>query len=197
MGTLTAAMFMTVDGFTEKPDGTLISPAWSDDLQVHWSGANAHEGQLLLYGRRAFEINAGHWPTAAADPGNPEDYRAFAATMNALPKVVVSDTLSDVGWNATIETGPLAQVVDRVKRRFDGEIVAVGGVGLVRSLVTEGLADRFRFLLMPEMAGAGRSIFDPSMGGDGSARPAQLELVSNQTMDTGAIIVEYAVAEAP
>ena len=117
--------------------------------------------------------------------------------MNALPKVVVSDTLSDVGWNATIETGPLAQVVDRVKRRFDGEIVAVGGVGLVRSLVTEGLADRFRFLLMPEMAGAGRSIFDPSMGGDGSARPAQLELVSNQTMDTGAIIVEYAVAEAP
>ena len=44
MGTLTAAMFMTVDGFTEKPDGTLISPAWSDDLQVHWSGATAHEG---------------------------------------------------------------------------------------------------------------------------------------------------------
>ena len=191
MGTLTASMFMTVDGFTEKPDGTLISPAWSGDLQVHWSGANAHEGQMLLYGRRAFEINAGIWPSAAEDATNPDDYRAFAETMNALPKAVVSDSLQEVGWNTTVEAGPLDQVVDRLKERFDGEIVAVGGLSLVSSLVAGGLADRLRFLVMPDVAGAGRSIFDDQPGMRRAELP--LELVSNQTMDTGAIIVEYAV----
>jgi len=41
---------------TETPDGRLISPDWSDEMQQHWSGANAHDGQLLLYGRTAFEF---------------------------------------------------------------------------------------------------------------------------------------------
>src|SRR4051812_47641372 len=102
MGTLTAAMFMTLDGFTETEDGELISPAWSDDMQQYWSGANAHEGQTLLYGRVAYEFNAAYWPMAAEDESNPSDYRAFARTMNTLPKVVVSDTLPEAEWNTTI-----------------------------------------------------------------------------------------------
>ena len=192
MGTLTASMFMTVDGFTEKPDGTLISPAWSGDLQVHWSGANAHEGQMLLYGRRAFEINAGIWPSAAEDATNPDDYRAFAETMNALPKAVVSDSLQEVGWNTTVEAGPLDQVVDRLKERFDGEIVAVGGFAAwcrpwwrVDSPTGSTSSS---CLTSPAPAS---SIFDDQPGMRRAELP--LELVSNQTMDTGAIIVEYAV----
>lgn len=185
MGTLTVAMFMTIDGYTQTTGGGLIPPAWSGDLQRHWSGANAHEGQLLLYGRTAFEINAGLWPQAAAAPDNPDDYRSFAATMNALPKVVISATLEKPGWNATVESGPLPEVIARVKSSFDGEIVAVGGMALVSSLVTSGLADRYRFLLMPRIAGSGISIFrGPSIGED-------LELTSQQSMDTGAMILEY------
>lgn len=185
MGTLTAAMFLTLDGFTETTDGELISPAWSDDMQQYWSGANAHEGQTLLYGRVAYEFNSGYWPTAAADERNPEDYRAFARTMNALPKVVVSDTLTDVGWNTTVARGPLPDVVARLKRDIDGEIVAVGGLSLVASLIEARVVDRYRFLFMPRLAGAGRSVF--AAGGPGT----ELELVSSRTMDTGALLVEY------
>jgi dihydrofolate reductase len=185
MGTLTVAMFMTIDGITETPDGSLISPAWSGDLQQHWSGGNAHEGQLLMYGRRAFEFNAAHWPDAEADPGNPEDYRSFARTINGLPKVVVSSSLTDVGWNARVETGPITEVAKRVTSSFDGEVVAVGGMGLVASLIGAGAVDRYRFLVMPQIAGQGRSIFDDLDVG------AKLELISNQTMDTGALLLDY------
>lgn len=187
MGTITAAMFMTLDGYTETTDGELISPAWSDDMQQYWSGANAHEGQTLLYGRVAYEFNAGYWPTAAADENNPEDYRAFARTMNTLPKVVLSDTLENPGWNTTVARGPLPDVVARLKRDIDGEIVAVGGLSLVASLVSTGLVDRYRLLLMPRLAGSGRSVF--ASGGPG----ADLELVSSRTMDTGALLAEYVV----
>ncbi len=185
MGTLTVAMFMTIDGFTENTDGALIAPAWSDDMQRYWSGANAHEGQMLLYGRTAFEFNAGYWPTAADDARSSEDYRAFARTMNALPKAVLSETLTDAAWNTTIERGPIHEAVRRVKRGFDGEIVAVGGISSVAALVKTGLVDHYRLLIMPRIAGAGRSIFRD--GGLGT----NLRLVSSRTMDTGAVILDY------
>jgi dihydrofolate reductase len=184
MGTLTVAMFMTLDGFTQTRDGKLISPEWSDEMQRHWSGANAHEGQTLLYGRTAFEFNAGYWPTADVD-GNADDYRAFARTMNALPKVVLSETLEEPGWNATVERGPIADAVERVKRDHDGEIVAVGGTSITAALIATGLVDHYRLLVMPRIAGAGRSIFGPG-GPD-----ARLRLVSSRALDTGAMLLDY------
>jgi dihydrofolate reductase len=184
MGTLTVAMFMTLDGYTETTGGELISPAWSDDMQEHWSGANAHDGQLLLYGRTAFEFNAAYWPTADTEQ-NGEEYRAFARTMNRLPKAVVSDTLEEPGWNATVVSGPLEQAVARVKQRHDGEVVAVGGISLVSALVRTGLVDHYRLLFMPRVAGGGRSIFQ------GGGLGADLKLVATRRMDTGAMLLDY------
>jgi dihydrofolate reductase len=184
MGTLTVAMFMTLDGYTETTDGELISPAWSGDMQQYWSGANAHDGQLLLYGRTAFEFNASYWPTADNEQ-NGQEYRDFARTMNRLPKVVVSDTLEEPGWNATVERGPLNDAVVRIKQRFDGEVVAVGGISLVSALVRTGLVDHYRLLLMPRLAGSGRSIFQA--GGPG----ADLKLVATRQMDTGVMLLDF------
>lgn len=184
MGTLTVAMFMTLDGFTETTDGQLISPDWSDDMQRYWSAANAHDGQLLLYGRTAFEFNAAYWPTADVEE-NGDEYRAFARTMNRLPKVVVSDTLEQPGWNARVERGPLDEVVARVKQHHDGEIVAVGGISLAAGLVRTGLVNQYRLLIMPRLAGAGRSIFD------GGAPASDLALTASRRLDTGALVLDY------
>ncbi len=187
MGTLTVAMFMTLDGFTETTDGQLISPDWSDEMQQYWSDANAHDGQLLLYGRTAFEFNAAYWPTADTEE-NGDEYRAFARTMNRLPKVVFSDTLEQPGWNASVEHGPLDEAVARIKQRHGGEIVAVGGISLVSALVKTGLVDHYRLLLMPRVAGAGRSIFEAGV-------PAtELELTACRRLDTGAILLDYDAA---
>ncbi|MGJ4844879.1 dihydrofolate reductase family protein [Leifsonia sp. Le1] len=184
MGTLTVAMFMTIDGFTETAEGSLISPDWSDEMQQYWSGANAHDGQLLVYGRTAFEFNAAYWPTADTAE-NGDEYRAFARTMNRLPKVVISDTLEQPGWNATVERGPLDEAVTRITQRHDGEIVAVGGISLVAALAKSGLVDHYRLLLMPRLAGAGRSIFADGL-------PAtDLTLVGSRQLDTGALLLDY------
>lgn len=185
MGKLTVAMFMTLDGLTETPDGAMIAPAWSGDLEKYWSGVNAREGQMLLYGRKAFEFNAEFWQAAAANPDNPEDHRSFARTMNALPKVVLSSTLSEAGWNARVKNGPIAEVVQQLKAEFDGEIVAVGGISIVSALIEAHVVDTYRFLITPQIAGKGRSIFDQIESG------TKLELVSSQTMDTGALILDY------
>lgn len=185
MGTLTLTTFMTLDGFTETADGTLISPEWSADLQAHWAGENARDGAMLLYGRVSWEFNSRLWPAAADDPSSPEPFRAFARVMNALPKAVISDTLTDVGWNGRVLSGPLVDSLRTLKREFSGDIVATGGMRLASGVLASGEVDRLRILLMPRIIGAGRSIF-------GVEQPARdFDLVESQPMDTGAIILTY------
>lgn len=185
MGTLTLTAFMTLDGFTETSDGMPISPTWSADLQTHWAGENSHDGALLLYGRTSWEFNSQMWPAAADDGSSSEESRAFARVMSPLPKAVVSNTLTEIDWNGQVLKGPLVGSLRQLKREFDGDIVATGGMRLASAVLASGEVDRLRILLMPQVAGSGRSIFGPE-------QPAQdFELINNQTMDTGAVILTY------
>lgn len=112
MGTLTVAMFMTVDGYTETTDGRLISSAWPTTC----SGTGRTRMRTTANcsataaRRSSSTLPTGPQPTA---PTKPEDYRAFALTMNRLPKVALSDTLDQPGWNTTVEAGPLAESIPR------------------------------------------------------------------------------------
>jgi dihydrofolate reductase len=184
MGTLTLAMFMSLDGFTETTEGEMIGPEWSDDLLTHWAEVNAREGQMLLYGRKSFEFNSIFWPSMV-EKAETADFRAFAEVMNGLPKVVVSDTLSEVGWNARVVNGPLDEAVRILKGEFPGEIVAIGGMTLAKGLLAGDELDGLRLLLLPQVAVRGRSIF----GDDGLER--RFTLVSNQSLDTGAVVLSY------
>jgi dihydrofolate reductase len=184
MGSLTLAMFMTLDGYTETTNGDMIGPDWSDDLRTQWAEVNARDGQMLLYGRTAFEFNATFWPTMA-EKAQTADFRAFAEVMNRLPKAVVSNTLSEVGWNARVLSGPLVEAVRKLKDEFPGEIVAIGGLTLAKGLLASDELDGLRLLLLPQTAVHGRSIFDD----DGLER--RFTLVSNQSLDTGAVVLSY------
>ena len=185
MGSLVLTMFMTIDGYTETPDGAMIAPDWSADLQAHWAGENAREGTLLLYGRNSFEYNSQMWPAAAENPSSPDEFRAFAQLMNSLPKAVMSTTLTDVGWNGRVLKGDVEEAVAGLKKDFDGDIIATGGMRLARTLLAIDHVDRLRVLVMPRISGTGRSIFTTD------ALPTEFSLIDNQTMDTGAAIVTY------
>jgi dihydrofolate reductase len=185
MSRIILSMFMSIDGYVENPDGSMIRPEWSDDLEQHWSRPNVTPGSLLLYGRRALEQNAPLWPAMAADPKNSEGFRALARTMNELPKVVVSRTLERADWNATISRGPLAATVRELSSRFSGDIVAVGGVTLAAGLLAADLVDEYRLLVLPMLAGGGHSLFKESHGAFG------LELRDVLRMDTGAVRLTY------
>jgi dihydrofolate reductase len=104
--------------------------------------------------------------------------------MNRLPKTVVSDTLSEVGWNARGERAARSGAA-KTEKRFPGDIVAVGGMALARGLLASGEIDELRLLLLPQIAVRGRSIF----GDDGLDR--RFTLVSNQTLDAGAVVLSY------
>ncbi|MFJ3959409.1 dihydrofolate reductase family protein [Streptomyces sp. NPDC090036] len=185
--------FISLDGVVQAPggqgednDGEFAHGGWShpffDPEVVGGSFTEAMENaEALLFGRRTWQTMAAAWPGRAGDP--------FADRMNSLPKYVVSRTLgeSDLAWNnTTLIAGEKA--VDRIRELHGaegGDIVVMGSPTLVRTLLSEGLVDELRLMVMPVLLGGGKSIFPA----DGGLRT--LELVSTAISPAGVHVCTY------
>jgi dihydrofolate reductase len=186
MAKLVLSMFISLDGYIEGPGGQFMPPAWSGDLERHWSGFALASAGRLLCGRKNFEFNRGFWQPAETDPDSPAAQVGHADPMNALPKTVVSTTLSgDPGWNGTVANGDLAAVVAKLKAETQGDIQCFGGAGIADSLIRRDLIDEYRLMVTPTLFGDGKRLFQ-----DG--RPAfELTLIETLPLDTGAVILRY------
>ncbi|QKW09015.1 dihydrofolate reductase family protein [Streptomyces sp. NA04227] len=179
--------FMSLDGVVQAPggpkedtDGGFAHGGWTHpffDPEVVGGAFDAAlaNAEGLLFGRRTWQTMAAAWPGRAGDP--------FADRMNALPKYVVSETLSDdkLTWNNTtrIAGGDAVARIRELRATGDGDLVVMGSSSLARTLLSEGLADELRLLIMPVLLGGGKTIFP----GDGALRT--LQLVSATTSPNG------------
>ncbi|MEU8887394.1 dihydrofolate reductase family protein [Streptomyces sp. NPDC048442] len=185
--------FISLDGVVQAPggpgedeDGGFAHGGWSHpffDPEVVGGAFDCalSKAEGLLFGRRTWQTMAGAWPERAGDP--------FADRMNSLPKYVVSRTLgkSDLTWeNSRLVPGDEAVARIRELRESEGgDLVVMGSSALVRTLLSEGLADELRLIVMPVLLGGGKSIFPA----DGGLRP--LELVSTVTSEAGVHVCTY------
>ena len=88
----------------------------------------------FLSGRVTYELMAGFWPTADADPASTPFVKEFAPIWRDMPKVVYSRTLTSAGWNTTIAREVVRGEVEGLKARARGD--------LVRAQDLEGVAIR-------------------------------------------------------
>jgi dihydrofolate reductase len=165
--------FVTLDGVMHDPDGS------DGSAQGGWAfryGRDAVAGDkfglgevldtgAMLLGRRTWQLFAKIWP-GRDDP--------FSATMNAMPKLVVSRSLEDAdGWqNSAVLRGDL--VTEVRKRKQDRDIVIMGSTSVVRALMAHDQVDEYRLIVFPLVLGEGTRLFP-----DGTA-PVSLALVSAQ-----------------
>ena len=74
----------------------------------------------------------------------------FADRWNAMPKYVVSSTLTDPHWDNThVMAGDLAEEIIQLLGSVDGEIVVHGCATLVRALIELDLVDGLRLMIFP------------------------------------------------
>jgi dihydrofolate reductase len=146
----------------------------------------AQQTDVLLYGRRTWQVMAGAWPERAGDP--------FADWINQAEKHVVSDTLTedDLTWAPTtlIRGKDLVTAVAALRDRPGRDVNVMGSSQLVRSLLEADLVDELNLMIEPIVLGGGKSIFS----GDGQARP--FELVKAVTAPTGVQINRYVRARS-
>jgi dihydrofolate reductase len=130
---------------------------------------------------------AGFWPTADADPDAPATIAEFARLWRAMPKVVFSSTLEEVGWNSRLVRGDAAAEVERLKAEPGGDM-EVGGPTLASALIERGLVDEFRLVVHPVVLGGGTPFFPPL------ERRLALRLVESRRFSSGVAYLRYAVA---
>jgi dihydrofolate reductase len=186
MRRIIASAYMSLDGVVQRPE------LWTFDYRSDDAARFAHQqlfnSDALLMGRHTYEIFADHWPTASDDNG-------FADRMNSLPKYVVSDTLTEPAWNATIvlARADAPDELRKLKQQSGQDILQYGYGAVTVTLLREGLLDELRVWLHPLLVGAG----DPEALLAHAGAKARLTLVDSTRYDSGLLILRYQPTGSP
>lgn len=182
MRTLVTTHFVSLDGVAEAPGGEpgYRHSGWTFDIepdpaQYAAKGAEQEEATAFLMGGRSYDAFAPIWPTM--------DY--FAG-FNAMPKYVVSSTLTDPEWTNTSVIS--FDDVAGLKEGDGGMIIVQGSLALTRSLLKAGLVDELRLMVFPVVLGSGRRLFP-----DDAEDKVELTLADTTTYTNG---VQYQVFRA-
>lgn len=176
-----ASMSVSADGFTTDRDGNFTWTVPGDaQFRVHLEHVSALGAYIL--GRRLYETMAA-WDT---DPSLRSDplRETFADVWHALPKVVVTSTLTAVDGTARIATRSLADEVAALRAETDRDI-AIGGPTLTAAAMALGLVDEFRIFRYPVLLGGGTPFFPPVAG------PVPLELLETRRIDDRVVYERY------
>ena len=85
-------MSVSLDGFIEGPNHEIDWHLVDDELHRHFNTCSAGWARFLD-GRVTYELMAGYWPTADADPDAARTDAEFARIWRDMPKIVYSRTL--------------------------------------------------------------------------------------------------------
>ncbi len=158
---------VTLDGVIESPPEALL-PYMSDEGRQETLDL-ALACDALLLGRVTWQKLA---------PGWREQTGAMADRFNAMPKYVVTSTLSSADdWNNSqpVTYAEVAALRDRL------DLLSYGCGPLARDLLRDGLLDELHLNVTPVVAGRGTRVFNEPAG------LLAFDLADSHTYPTGAI----------
>jgi dihydrofolate reductase len=184
VGRIVVTEFVSLDGVMEDPGGAedYRHGGWTFEIDRGPEGNKfkldeALDAEALLLGRVTYEGFAAAWPSREGD---------FADKFNTMPKYVVSSTLEKPDWsNSTVLKGDLADEVEKLRRKHDGDVVVHGSARLAQALLEHGLVDELRLMVFPIVLGSGKRLFGETTD------KQRLRLTSSQTVGDGVAILVY------
>jgi dihydrofolate reductase len=195
MGKLALSQNTSLDGVMQSPGPTDVPfkyRGWAVDFDGSREGARfnyeeevgleeAQNSEALLLGRVTYAAMQAFSPTAEG---------GLADRLNELPKYVVSSTLTNPAWNATVLGDDWPEEVARLRKELDGEILIYGSRRLSQALIEMGLVDELRLLVYPLVLGAGDRLFGETQD------KIPLRLVESRPLGGGVVSMIYAPAMA-
>ncbi|MEM7461528.1 MAG: dihydrofolate reductase family protein [Pseudomonadota bacterium] len=189
MRDLAILTFVSLDGVMQAPSmpdedrsegfdkGGWAAPYWDGVMEQVRQEAMA-EPYDMLFGRKTYELFAGHWPEVDEDP--------VARMMNAATKYVATSTLSDFSWeNSKAISGNIGEQVSRLKTE-DGPLLQIhGSWELIQYLLDQALIDEFRLWTFPVICGSGKRLFEKR------TNPAELTLIKSAPCANGVVMTIY------
>src|SRR5262245_53843371 len=178
MATITASIFIALDGVVDPAVGNWHFPYFNEEMGQAVDAT--HDVDVMLFGRVTYDSFAGAWPEREAAGG--ED-APFAKRLGDMRKIVASRQPLEFSWrNSEQVEGDLVEAVAKLKADPDIRRIALSGsISVVRQLLDAGLLDELNLFVHPATAGSGLRLFDEG----GPAR--NLKLISAQRFRTGVV----------
>jgi dihydrofolate reductase len=175
---------LSIDGCC---DHTKLGMPPDDDL-FEYCIQLVQDADLLIYGRKCYQIMVPYWPDILKNPsGETQSDIDYAQAFESTDKVVFSKTLDKAeGKNTRIVRTDLQEEIVKLKQE-QGKDMLVGGVELASELMALGLVDEFRFVVMPVIVGGGKRL----MEGIDLPENLQLKLVESKTFKSGCVLLRY------
>lgn len=182
MSKITAFNFLTINGFYKDLHDDISWHVHGDEGNK-FSEAQLSLGNILLFGRKTYEMMASFWPTPMAS----ELFPKVALGMNQAEKIVISNSMKEADWNNTkIINGQVINQLSELKIIALKNITILGSGSIVTQLTKAGLIDEYEFLIDPIAMGNGIPVFE------NIEQKLSLKLVSVNTFEkSGQVLLTY------
>jgi dihydrofolate reductase len=177
MRKLIESTLMSLDGVVESPH---------DWTGRHWDEESERHAFAALDGYDAFVFGRVTYETFAATWGKVKGNR-YIERINAMPKYVLSTTLRETTWNATLLKGDVVEELTRLKHQPGKNLIKYGTGNVDRTLMARGLIDELHIWLIPVVVGKGRRLLE---GVDPTS--VKLKLSGETRFGNGSVLLRYA-----
>jgi dihydrofolate reductase len=180
MSRLTVFNFISMNGYFKGANDDI---SWAHSRPENEYGAEMLKaGDVLLFGRKTYELMVQFWPTPEAMKTAPE----IAEGMNKAEKIVFSRTLDQVDWNnARVIKDNVIQNIRELKQSDGPDMTILGSGSIVNQFTDEGLIDEFQILIHPLALNQGTPIL-AELKND-----LELRLVNSKIFESGNALLVY------
>jgi dihydrofolate reductase len=178
---------VSLDGYFTDQHG---DSGWAaPDNDPEWNAfldENARGRAELLFGRVTYELMAAYWPM----PEAMQAYPILAEWMNAMPKVVFSETLYEPKWNNTrlVKGDDPGAEIRKMKEQEGPGMVIFGSGSIIPQLADERLIDEYQVAIHPIVLGKGRTMFE------GIKEKLRLKMTKMRAFGNGIVVLCYELA---
>ena len=181
MRNLIFAINISLDGCVDHSKGVA-----DDETHEYFTGL-LHEVDLLVYGRKTYQLMVPFWPEVAKNQSMTKALNEFAKAFDSVKKIVFSRTLDSAeDRNTRVVRTNLHDEILKLKQE-EGKDILTGGVSLPSQLIELGLIDEYLFVVGPMVAGEGRRLLE----GVSLPERLQLRLVESQIFKSGCVALRY------
>jgi dihydrofolate reductase len=174
MRKLIESTLVSLDGVIEAPERWAKFDAESTALSLDRLG----DCDAFVMGRVTYEKFLANWGRVTGSP--------YIDLINAMPKYVASQTLTETEWNATLLGPDPSSAIAQLKEQSGKDLIKYGTTRFDDTLVRHRLIDEFHFWIMPVVVGAGQRLFQ-----DVDTSALDLKLSDEKKLENGSVILTY------
>jgi dihydrofolate reductase len=182
MRKLTAYNFLTLNGFFKGPHEDISWHTHGEEEAKYSEESLAQDDNILLFGRKTYEMMASFWPTLQAKQLLPK----VAEGMNKAEKIVFSESPFEPEWeNTQVISGDIVEKIREIKKSPGKDMTILGSGTIINMFTDYGLIDEYQFMIDSVAIPDGTPVFK------NIKQKLDLRLTGSKVFNSGVMLLNY------